>query len=174
MTRIGLLSDTHGWLDPKLQTDFKDADEIWHIGDFGTAQVVAELKGWGKPIRGVWGNIDGGTLRYDFPETAVFEIESVKVALKHIGGYPGRYAPGVKVWLQEEKPQLFISGHSHILKAQFDAGLQCLHLNPGAAGKHGWHQMRTAMRFVIDGAKIQNLEVLELGKRSVLTSTEAG
>ena len=170
MKSIGLLSDTHGWLDEKLATHFSACDEIWHAGDFGPADVVAQLRSWGKPLRGVWGNIDGGPVRYDFPETAVFMVEGVKVAMKHIGGYPGRYAPGVKAWLQAEKPRLFISGHSHILKAQYDPVLQCLHLNPGAAGRHGWHQVRTAMRFVIDGENIRDLEVIELGKRSALGS----
>lgn len=168
MKVIGLLSDTHGWLDTQMSGHFAACDEIWHAGDFGTADVVTELRAWGKPLRGVWGNVDGGTLRYEFPETAVFTIEGVRVAMKHIGGYPGRYAPGVKAWLQQEQPKLFISGHSHILKAQYDTALQCLHLNPGAAGRHGWHQLRTAMRFVIDGDAIRNLDVIELGKRSAL------
>ncbi len=168
LTSIGLLSDTHGWLDEGLAGHFAMCDEIWHAGDFGKVEVVEQLKGWGKPLRGVWGNIDGGALRYDFPEENLFQIEGVKVAMKHIGGYPGRYAPGVKAWLQQEKPKLFISGHSHILKAQYDPALSCLHLNPGAAGKHGWHLLRTAMRFVIDGENIRDLDVIELGKRAAI------
>jgi uncharacterized protein len=164
MTHIGLLSDTHSYLDPQVFKFFENVDEIWHAGDFGTHELVDELEGF-KPLRGVYGNIDDGKMHRRFPERLAFSCEKLKVCMQHIGGYPGRYAPGVKAWLQQEGAGLFISGHSHILKVQMDAGLQCLHINPGAAGKHGWHHMRTLVRFHVEGEKIKDLEVIELGKR---------
>ncbi len=167
MKLIGLLSDTHGWLDPQVFHDFKNVDEIWHAGDFGSHELADQLAAF-KPLRGVYGNIDDGQMHRRFPERVSFTCENLKVCMQHIGGYPGRYAPGVKPWLQHEKAGLFISGHSHILKVQMDAGLQCLHINPGAAGKHGWHTIRTLVRFTVDSMKISNLEVIELGKRGSL------
>jgi putative phosphoesterase len=164
MIRIGLISDTHGWLDEQVFHHFKDCDEIWHAGDFGTYEVLEALASF-RPLRAVYGNIDGQDVRQHFGEHCNFKIEGATVCMQHIGGYPGRYAPGVKQWLQQMKPLIFISGHSHILKAQYDAALQCLHLNPGAAGRNGWHQVRTIMRFQINNNKPENLEVIELGKR---------
>jgi putative phosphoesterase len=167
MTRIGLLSDTHGYLDPRIFDHFKEVDEIWHAGDFGSTEVANELTAF-KPVRGVWGNIDGGPLRLQFPECNVFTIDGLTVAMLHIGGYPGNYSPKAKELLAARHPGLFISGHSHILKVMFDPKLQCLHMNPGAAGRHGWHVMRTLLRFSINDGKVERCEVIELGKRSAL------
>ena len=164
MTRIGLIADTHHYLDPAVFKHFENCDEIWHAGDFGTAVIADELKAF-KPLRGVYGNIDGFDIRSGYPEDLIFTCEQVKVFMKHIGGYPNRYAPGVKNIIIKEHTQLFISGHSHILKVMFDATLQCLHINPGAAGRQGWHKVRTIIRFVIDGKEMKNCEVIELGKR---------
>ena len=160
--KILLLSDTHSYIDDRILEYAKNADEIWHAGDFGNLEVIDELKKAGT-LRGVFGNIDEVKIRAEFPEINIFECEKVKVVMIHIGGYPNKYAPRVKQILKEEKPQIFISGHSHILKVMYDKELEILHLNPGAAGKHGWHKMRTMLRFEINGEKIENLEVVELG-----------
>ncbi len=170
MTRIGLLSDTHGWLDPAIEKHFENCDEIWHAGDFGNSAIADELKKTisGKnPVifRGVFGNIDGKDVRSVFPEKLIFTCEAVPVYMIHIGGYPKRYAPGIKRELETAGAKLFICGHSHILKIIFDDSINCLHINPGAAGKQGWHQVRTIIRFTIDGATIKDCEVIELGKR---------
>lgn len=162
MTKIGLISDTHHFLDEAVFKYFADCDEIWHGGDFGTNEISNALKAF-KPLRGVYGNIDGNDIRSEFPEELIFHCEQVKVFMKHIGGYPNKYAPGVRDTILREQPQLFISGHSHILKVMFDPKLQCLHMNPGAAGKQGWHKVRTLIRFAINGNNIQNCEVIELG-----------
>lgn len=162
MKRILLLSDTHSYIDDRILEYSKNADEIWHAGDFGNLEMIDELKKVGK-LRGVFGNIDEAKIRAEFPELNVFECEKVKVFMIHIGGYPTKYAPRVKQKLKEEKPKIFISGHSHILKVMYDKELEILHLNPGAAGKHGWHKMRTMLRFEINGEKIENLEIIELG-----------
>lgn len=162
--RIGLLSDTHSFLDASILTHFRECDEIWHAGDFGNARVADELAAF-KPLKGVYGNIDGQDVRVAFPETAIFECEGVKVLMKHIGGYPGRYAPGVRPLLETVRPLLFISGHSHILKVVYDKKLGLLHINPGAAGKEGFHRVRTITRFTITGERIHDLEVIELGNR---------
>jgi putative phosphoesterase len=162
LKKILLLSDTHSYIDDRILEYAKNADEIWHAGDFGNLEVIDELKKVGK-LRGVFGNIDDAKIRAEFPEIAIFECEKVKIFMIHIGGYPHKYAPRVKEILKEEKPQIFISGHSHILKVMYDKELEILHLNPGAAGKHGWHKMRTMLRFEINGEKIENLEVIELG-----------
>lgn len=167
MTRIGLISDTHGYLDNKVFEHFKDVDEIWHAGDFGSLELIEELRAF-KPLRGVWGNIDGNDIRHEFPEVASFSIEGVKVLMIHIGGYPGKYSPKARAELALHKPQLFISGHSHILKVMYDEKLACLHMNPGAAGQQGWHQVRTLLRFVIDGNQMRSCEVIELGKRGTI------
>jgi len=167
MKKIGLISDTHSYLDEKVFEHFKDVDEIWHAGDFGNAAIADELKAF-KPLRGVYGNIDGYDIRSVYPEDLIFMCEDVKVFMKHIGGYPGRYEPGVKNTIIKEKPQLFISGHSHILKVMYDDKLQCLHINPGAAGLQGWHKVKTLVRFVIDGNQIKNCEIIELGKRGAI------
>lgn len=164
MTRIGLISDTHGYLDPAVFEHFKICDEIWHAGDFGTSQVVAALESF-RPLRGVFGNIDGNEIYQHFPEQLVFNCEDVKVMIRHIGGYPPRYNPPTKAEIIANKPQLFISGHSHILKIMYDPKLECLHMNPGAAGKHGWHKTRTLIRFAIDRNNIKACEVIELGAR---------
>lgn len=168
MTRIGLISDTHSYLDPKVFEYFKEMDEVWHAGDFGDKEILEKL-GKFKPLRSVWGNIDGPEIRQKAPEVNCFTIEKIKVAMLHIGGYPGRYSAQAKSILQEEKPQLFISGHSHILKIMFDDKIQCLHMNPGAAGQQGWHHMRTLIRFEIESDKIRNCEVIELGKRGSIS-----
>lgn len=167
MVRIGLISDTHGYLDRKVFEHFKDVDEIWHGGDFGNFELVEELRSF-KPLRGVWGNIDGNDIRYAFPEVASFTIEGVRVLMIHIGGYPGKYSPKARTELALHKPQLFISGHSHILKVMYDEKLQCLHMNPGAAGQQGWHQMRTLIRFEIEGLNMRNCQVIELGRKGAL------
>ncbi len=166
MTRIGLISDTHGFLDETVFRYFRDCHQIWHAGDFGNINIAEELsQKSGLRVRGVYGNIDGNDIRSVYPEELVFDCEDVRVFMKHIGGYPGRYAPGVKKRIIEEKAALFISGHSHILKVQYDKGLQCLHMNPGAAGKQGWHKVRTIIRFVIDLNQMKDCEVIELGSR---------
>jgi len=165
MTQIGLVSDTHNHLEQAVFKHFEQCDEIWHAGDFGSAAIVDALKSF-KPLRGVYGNIDGYDIRSEFPEELIFNCEEVKVFIKHIGGYPNRYAPGVKDKIIKEEIKLFISGHSHILKVMYDPKLQCLHMNPGAAGIQGWHKVKTLIRFVIDGKEIKNCEVIELGKRS--------
>ena len=162
MTRIGLISDTHGYLDETIFTHFKDCDEIWHAGDWGAIRLAA----WsGQTVRGVYGNIDGQDIRSVYPEQLVFHCEEVKVMIRHIGGYPPRYNPETKKELLIHKPQLFISGHSHILKVMYDDKLHCLYMNPGAAGKQGWHKVRTIIRLIIDGKEMKNCEVIELGKR---------
>jgi len=161
MTRIGLISDTHNFLDEAVFKHFKGCDEIWHGGDFGTIALAERLRDF-KPLRGVYGNIDGPDIRAEYPEQNIFAIENVKVFMQHIGGYPPNYKPGIKAVIMREGPQLFISGHSHILKVMYDDKLQCLHMNPGAAGMQGWHQVRTLIRFVIDGKDIKNCEVIEL------------
>lgn len=164
MTRIGLLSDTHNYLDDQVFKHFDKCDEIWHAGDFGTSEVSDKLKAF-KPLKGVYGNIDGYDIRSEFPEKLHFTCEEVNVFMIHIGGYPGRYVPAVKSELVVSGPQLFISGHSHILKVIYDDKLRCLHMNPGAAGKSGWHKIRTIIRFVIDGKDMKQCEVIELGMR---------
>ncbi len=163
MTRIGLISDTHGFLDEAIFKHFENCDEIWHAGDFG--ENVAKRLKERKSLRGVYGNIDGQDIRTEFPELLVFECENVKVMIKHIGGYPPKYNPTTKKEILLHKPQLFISGHSHILKVIYDDQLNCLHMNPGAAGKHGWHKLRTIIRFGIDGKEIKDCDVIELGPR---------
>ena len=165
MKRIGLLSDTHGYIDEQILDHFKECDEIWHAGDWGNSIVNDTLESF-KPVRGVYGNIDGKENRLIYPKDLVFEIEGVKVYMTHIGGYPTRYNKDSRPIILEEKPNLFISGHSHILKVIPDNKMNLLHMNPGAAGKHGFHQMRTMLRFEIDNGKIENLQVIELGKRA--------
>lgn len=169
MKRIGLISDTHNFLDDKVFREFEHCDEIWHAGDFGTSEISDKLKAF-KPLRGVYGNIDGADIRAEFPETLRFMCEGVDVLMTHIGGYPGRYAPAIKKELQAHLPKLFICGHSHILKVMYDDKLKCLHMNPGAAGRSGWHHVRTLIRFVIDGADMKQCEVIELGARSAASN----
>lgn len=164
MRRIGILSDTHGYLDENIFTHFGQCDEIWHAGDFGTAVVAEKLKNF-KPLRGVYGNIDGNDIRNSFPEKLHFTVEEVPVFMQHIGGYPGRYAAGVKNEILRIRPSLFVSGHSHILKIIYDDQLRCLHINPGAAGRQGWQKVRTIVRLTIDGNNMKDCEVIELGKK---------
>ena len=164
MTRIGIISDTHGWLDENVFTYFEKCDEIWHAGDFGSIDIPERLQSF-KPLKGVYGNIDDQKIRSLFPEQLIFNCEEVKVMMRHIGGAPPRYNPETKKQLDFHHPMLFVSGHSHILKVMFDDKINCLHINPGAAGKQGWHKVRTVLRLSIDGTKMKNCEVIELGKR---------
>jgi putative phosphoesterase len=163
LTKIGLISDTHNFLDPSVLEHFKNCDEIWHAGDFGASIIADQLKSL-KPLRGVYGNIDGYDIRSIYPEQLVFMCEEVKVIMRHIGGYPPRYNPETKKELLIHRPQLFISGHSHILKIMYDEKLNCLHMNPGAAGKQGWHKIRTLIRFSIERKDIKDCEVIELSR----------
>ena len=166
MTRIGLISDTHGYLDESVFKHFEKCDEIWHAGDFGTVELADRIKEQsGLPLKGVYGNIDGYDIRSVYPEKLTWSCEDVTVFMQHIGGYPKRYAPGVKQELITSKAKLFISGHSHILKVIYDDQIGCLHMNPGAAGQQGWHKIRTIIRFAIDGPVIKDCEVIELGLR---------
>jgi putative phosphoesterase len=171
LTRIGLISDTHGYLDEAVFNHFAACDEVWHIGDFGDSGLAKKLSDhWSDRdgqtrFRGVYGNIDGNDIRTLYPEQLVFMCEEVKVMIRHIGGSPPKYNPETRKELAIHQPQLFISGHSHILKVMYDEKQQCLHMNPGAAGKHGWHKMRTLIRFTIDGKNMKDCEVIELGKR---------
>lgn len=160
MTRVLLLSDTHGYMDEDILKYVRQADEVWHAGDIGHISVTDTIKEL-KPLRAVYGNIDGKEVRAEFPLDQQFLCEKVSVWITHIGGYPGRYTPRVKSSIAENTPRIFISGHSHILKVMPDKKLNLLHMNPGAIGKHGFHKARTMLRFEIDGEKIQNLEVIE-------------
>lgn len=163
MTRIGLISDTHGYLDEAVFNHFANCDEIWHAGDFGNIELANNLANQsGLTVKGVYGNIDGQDIRSVFPEQLIFMCEEVKVMMRHIGGSPPTYNPETRKELKIHQPQLFISGHSHILKVMFDDKINCLHMNPGAAGKQGWHKVRTVIRFVIDGKNMKNCEVIEL------------
>jgi putative phosphoesterase len=161
MPRIGLISDTHGYLHPGVFDYFGGVDEIWHAGDIGTVELADRLEAF-KPFRAVTGNIDGRDLKARYPENLRFESGGVDVWITHIGGYPGHYAPGVRENILRDPPQLFISGHSHILKVMPDTRLHLLHINPGAAGNQGWHRVKTLVRFDILEGKIRNLEVIEL------------
>ena len=164
MKKILLLSDTHGYIDDRILQYAEDADELWHAGDIGTT-VVSDVLQKVRPLKAVFGNIDGAEIRKEFPLNNRFMCEAVDVWITHIGGYPGRYSPAVKDEIKANPPRIFISGHSHILKVMNDKTLNLLHMNPGAAGKQGFHQMRTMLRFVIDEKDIRNLEVIELGKK---------
>ena len=166
MTKIGLLSDTHGFLDKKLISILEGCDEIWHAGDFGGLDVFNELINLKKPFKGVYGNIDGPELRQLVPIDQIWQVEGIKIFMTHIGGYPGRYTARVKTILTEQQPQLYICGHSHILKVIYDKKLNLLHLNPGAAGREGFHKVRTALKFSIDGDKILDMGVIEMGKEN--------
>jgi putative phosphoesterase len=163
MTRIGLLSDTHGYLDDSVFKHFENCDEIWHAGDFGNIELADKLAAF-KPLRGVYGNIDGKDVRIVYPEHLRFQCENVDVWMTHIGGYPDKYNPAIRREIYTKPPKLFICGHSHILKVIYDKKINCLHLNPGAAGKQGWHKVRTMLRFCISGEKIHTLEAIELQK----------
>jgi len=161
MTRIGLLSDTHGWWDDRYLQYFEPCDEIWHAGDIGSLEVAQRLADF-RPLRAVYGNIDGQELRRLYPQTLRFTVDGAEVVMKHIGGYPGRYDPSIAGNLLARPPRLFISGHSHILKVKYDKTLGLLHINPGAAGRQGFHTVRTLVRFCIDQGQFSDLEVIEL------------
>ena len=180
MTKIGLISDTHGLLDKRVFEHFEPCDEIWHAGDIGSAEVLRALREF-RPTRAVFGNIDGGEVRYSLSEFYRFRVEEINVLMTHIGGYPGKYNPWLIPWFEKslkakqtvnssaednsfnrDDIDLFVCGHSHILKVQYDKHYQFLTLNPGAAGKSGWQTVQTLLRFTIDGQKIDNLEVIEL------------
>ena len=161
MKKIGLISDTHAVLDPKVLEFLKESDEIWHAGDWGDIELYDDLSKI-APVRGVYGNVDGPINTSLLPENQIFTIEKVKVVITHIGGYPGRYEPRLRQILLKEKPQLYICGHSHILKVMYDKKYELLHINPGASGHSGFHKVITAVRFQINGDKIENLEVFEL------------
>lgn len=163
MKKIGLLSDTHSYWDEKYIDYFSECDEIWHAGDIGNEQILIKLNTI-KPVRAVYGNIDSHNLRLTYPEKLRFSIEGIDVFMTHIGGYPGKYSPGILKELYANTPKLFICGHSHILKIMYDKRFQMLCVNPGAAGKYGFHQVRTLVRFIIDGAEIKNMEIIELNK----------
>lgn len=161
MKKIGLLSDTHSWWDEKYEKHFADCDEIWHAGDIGSIELVEKFEAY-KPFRAVYGNIDDSKVRAACPEFQRFTLEGVDVLITHIGGYPGKYDPRIRPILFAKPPMLFICGHSHILKVVFDKKLNCLHINPGAAGKYGFHKVRTLIRFTLNGGNISDLEVIEL------------
>lgn len=172
MIRIGLLSDTHGHFPTSVFKYFEECDEIWHAGDIGSLNVLHSLQKF-RPTRAVFGNIDGNAIRQETAENLIFTLEGIKVLITHIGGYPGRYAPEARKIIDHEKPGLFICGHSHILKVMPDPlrpGL--LHMNPGAAGIHGFHKTLTILRFSIDSGKITNLQAIELGERGKMDGIE--
>lgn len=162
MKRIGILSDTHAYWDEKYLKYFEECDEIWHAGDIGSVEVAERLAGF-RPLRAVYGNCDGGDLRLMYPELNRFRCEDVDVLIKHIGGYPGNYDASVRSTLFANPPQLFITGHSHILRVKYDKTLRLLHINPGAAGMQGWQKDRTIVRLTIDGRDFKNMEVIALG-----------
>lgn len=164
MTKIGLLSDTHGYLNPKIFKHFAEVDEIWHAGDIGSLSVVDELRAF-KPTRIVYGNIDDADIQKETDLELTFWVEQVKVCMTHIAGRPGKYVPAARNLAFTEQPQIFVCGHSHILLAKKDPFFKHLHLNPGACGKKGFHAISTLMRFEIDGKNIQKMEVIELGNR---------
>ena len=165
MKRIGLMSDTHGFVDPKIYQYFKELDEIWHAGDVGDVSVIDELRDF-KPLRGVYGNIDNTDVRVEFPEFNRFKCEEVEVLMTHIAGKPGKYSKPLFEELQKNgAPKLFICGHSHILLVKNDPRYNMLWMNPGACGFKGFHQVKTILRFSITGDRIHDLEVIELGKR---------
>lgn len=165
MTRIGILSDTHSCWDDRFSLHFAECDEIWHAGDIGCEDTLRRLQGIGPKLRAVRGNIDHGVVARECPELLSFTVEDCPVVMTHIGGYPGRYAPGMSAILSELRPKIMVAGHSHILKVMYDDRLGLLHLNPGAAGYHGWQRQRTLLRLVVDGADVRDLEVIELAPR---------
>ena len=163
MKKILLLSDTHSYIDDDILKYVKQADEVWHAGDIGDLKVTDAIKKL-KPLKAVYGNIDDAESRVEFPEHNRFFFEEVDLLMTHIGGYPGKYNTRVREMLYKHPPRLFICGHTHILKVMPDKNLNLLHMNPGAVGKHGFQQVRTMLRFTIDGKKIENLEVIEFKK----------
>lgn len=167
MIRIGLLSDTHSYLDETIFKHFDECDEIWHAGDIGNKAVADTLEAF-KPFKAVYGNIDDRSITDIYPRDLRFEIEGMDVLITHIGGYPGRYNKRIFEIMQNDPPDLFICGHSHITKVIYDKQFDCLHMNPGACGRHGLHQIRTLLRFDIAEGRIKNAEVVELGLRAKL------
>lgn len=163
MTKILLLSDTHSYIDEQILKYVAQADEVWHAGDVGSLSVVEQIQKL-KPLRAVYGNIDGQDIRKEFPENQFFTCEEMSVFMTHIGGYPDRYASGILTKLKELQPKIFICGHSHILRIIFDKKLSILHLNPGAIGIYGFHKVRTMLRFEIDKDIVKNMEIIELAK----------
>jgi uncharacterized protein len=165
MRKIGLMSDTHSFLDPKVFDYFKDCDEIWHAGDIGVIEVAERLAAF-KPFKAVYGNIDENTaVEHQYPLDLRFECEGLRVWITHIGGYPGKYAPRVNKQIANDPPDLFITGHSHILKVMRDPLLNLIHINPGACGIEGWHKVKTLVRFGVENGKIHDLEVIEMGRK---------
>ncbi len=171
MRKIGLLSDTHCFIEPKVFDFFKDCDEIWHAGDFGNIETLDKLAEF-KPLKGVYGNIDGQEIRLVFRKHLKFRCEDVKVWITHTGGYPGKYDQSVKPGIFQDPPDLFISGHSHILKVIYDKKLNLLHINPGAAGNTGFHKVKTLLRFSIEGKEIKDLEIMEIKRNFAENNTE--
>ncbi|NJB85596.1 hypothetical protein GGR26_001341 [Lewinella marina] len=165
--RIGLLSDTHSYLDPAILEHFAGCDEVWHAGDVGDPAVLDALEAF-RPVRGVYGNIDDTAIRQRLPLDACFTVGGVKVLMTHVGGYPGRYTARVRKLIEAERPDLYICGHSHILKVMMDKTRKVLHMNPGACGRHGFHRMRTVLRFSVNEGRIEDLEVIELGLRGAV------
>ena len=164
MKKILLLSDTHSFIDDQILKFVKQADEVWHAGDIGNLNVTDTINKI-KPLRAVYGNIDDKDARAEFPLDLKFTIENITIWMTHIGGYPNKYNLRIREEIKQNPPKIFISGHSHILKVQYDKKLELLHLNPGAAGKHGFHKIRTMLRFEVDKSDIKNLEIIELAKR---------
>lgn len=162
---VGLISDTHSYLGADVIKHLEDCDEIWHAGDIGDEQVIDQLEALGPMIRMVWGNIDHRDIRSRCPEVQLFDVRGLKVFMTHIGGYPGRYVKSAFATIEKEKPGLFICGHSHILKVIPDKERKLLHMNPGACGRHGLHQIRTLLKFEIRNARIEDLRVIELGEK---------
>lgn len=164
--RIGLISDTHGYIHPRLFHYLSDCDEVWHAGDIGSEEVLKEITAF-KTLRAVYGNIDGQKIRKQLNEDLYFTVDQVKVCMTHIGGYPGKYDKRAFLFVKTHQPQIFICGHSHILKVQYDNPNQWLFLNPGAAGNYGWHKMITLLKFEIEAERIFNMQAVELGQRGV-------
>ena len=163
MKRIGIISDTHAYWDERYLQHFETCDEIWHAGDIGSVEVAERLSAF-RPLRAVCGNCDGGDLRRVYSEVLRWRCEDVDVMMTHIGGYPGRYDARIRTQLYNKPPQLFVCGHSHILKVQYDRSLGLLHINPGAAGLQGWHKERTLIRLTIEGNKFTDCEVIILNE----------
>ncbi|PBQ34118.1 YfcE family phosphodiesterase [Sphingobacteriaceae bacterium] len=169
MKKILLISDTHSYLDKSLLKHIEAADEVWHAGDIGTMELCKEIEKL-KPFRAVFGNIDANDIRITYPENLIFDCEGVKVLMTHIGGYPGKYPARIKELIIKNRPNLFICGHSHILKVMYDKQYDLLHINPGACGVHGFHAVKTVVRFEIENTDIKNLAIIELGSRTSLPS----
>lgn len=171
MIRVGLISDTHGFFHQRIKHYFNDCDQIWHAGDIGSLEVIYELEKI-APVKAVYGNIDNNNIRKSTQENLIFTVEDIKVCITHIAGYPTKYNQHAKKLLSYHKPKLFICGHSHILKIQYDQEFNHLFINPGAAGNHGWHKILTLVKFEINDDKIENMRVIELGSRGKVESND--